>query len=85
MESGKGEERGKEEGEVVLELKKQTKKNQRERRGRFWREKLEKGGFKLKNSWFLEESRVILHSKELNINPSSLRAKLGASSGVYNK
>ena len=31
MESGKGEERGKEEEGVVLELKKQRKKNQREK------------------------------------------------------
>ena len=42
-------------------------------------------GFKLKNSWFFEESRVILHSKELNINQSSVRAKLGASKGAYNQ
>ena len=27
---------------------------------------------------FLKRNRLILHSKELNINPPSLRAKLGA-------
>ena len=50
----------------------------RKERG-FLRENLEKGGgFRLGELDFLKRSRLILHSKELNINPPSLRAKLGA-------
>ena len=39
---------------------------------------LRNGGFRLGILNFLKKSRAILHSKELNINQSSLRAKLGA-------
>ena len=35
-------------------------------------------GFRLGELDFLKRSRLILYSKELNINPSSLKAKLGA-------
>ena len=83
----RGERRGgllrREEG--ILEPK-EVKENQRGKKKDFLRENLEKGvdlGLGILD--FLKKSRAILHSKELNINPPSLRAKLGASKGVYNK
>ena len=51
--------------------KKELRKNQRKERKEFLRVK----------PWildFLKERRVFLHSKELYINPSPLRTKLGA-------
>ena len=56
------------------------KRKRRERRkgGVLERKYLKREGFRLGELDFLKRSRLILHSKELNINKSSLRAKLGA-------
>ena len=55
-----------------------AKKRGKKERG-FLRENLEKeGGFRLGELDFLKERRVFLYSKKLYINPSPLRAKLGA-------
>ena len=61
-------------------------KRKRRRSGRREGGVLERKGFRREGSRlgeldFLKRSRLILHSKELNINPSSLGAKLGASKG----
>ena len=66
-------------------LRNPGKEDQREERGKFLREILRRVRFRLEILDFLKRSRVILHSKELNINQSSLRVKLGASKGIYNK
>ena len=58
--------------------KKKLKKIREKERGVLERKGLRREGFRLGELDFLKRSRLILHSKELNINPSSLRAKLGA-------
>ena len=62
----------------ILELKESQGRSERKEGGVLERKGLRREGFRLGELDFLKRSRLILHSKELNINPSSLRAKLGA-------
>ena len=58
--------------------KKKEGRSERKERGVLERKGLRREGSRLGELDFLKRSRLILHSKKLNINPSSLRAKLGA-------
>ena len=53
------------------------KTREREKEKDLLRENLERGWIKLWILDSLKRSRATLHSKELNINPSPVRAKLG--------
>ena len=65
-------ERGKKGGHSGAREKKKKKSKKKERKS------FRRGGFRFGILDFLKKSRAILHLKELNINQSSFRAKLGA-------
>ena len=61
-----------------FEAKRKLRKIREKKGGVLERKGLRRKGFRLGELDFLKRSRLILHLKELNINPPSPRAKLGA-------
>ena len=72
-------------GEKELEKKPEKKGEKGEVLERKLKERREKIRLRLGSSCFLEEIKVILHSRVIKIIKLTLRVQLGASKKVYNK